>query len=363
MVARSKEKKPKTTKKPEETAKPKKPTKPKEAIEKKPKPKENTRSDKERIDTITSRLKKIDVLLKKPVGGEKKKELRKLKTSLTGIRDELRSSQKPRFKPVQVKPEEAPKVKPDKPIKRKTKEEVNLDKIPTDQSSFDKAMQELSKEKGPTKTITQQALPKPVAKPLRQQSDSDNFRYRKIVSDLYPRIDFKAQGAIENYMAASFDLNNQLRNRAEGEIDPDNKKWAKDLDRAFENVPEYNFPDLYRGGSIGKDELANLTVGDTITDKGFVSTTIKEKTGRRYALKPNKDRPDLQPVVYKFNAGRMKGLPPSSLSEDDEEEEDRASLVLNEDEVMLPRNSSFKVVDIIYRDNLSPEIVMDIVKG
>jgi hypothetical protein len=99
---------------------------------------------------------------------------------------------------------------------------------------------------------------------------------------------------------------------------------------------------VYRGTTLSKDRfdelLANLDVGDIALDAGYLSTSTNPRIAVKFATRKLNDEPDRIAVLYKGKLSpNQQALRVSDLTQTDN---------LSEDEMLLPRNTKFKVTKI-----------------
>lgn len=141
--------------------------------------------------------------------------------------------------------------------------------------------------------------------------------------------------AIEGYSGADARIiNDNLRGKESFRVlnDNDHKQIAvMDSAIASHELPEDTA--LYRGFTLSPRGISKVKVGQTITDKSFVSTSLNPDVAHSYsgAKKGVKGS-----VIMKVNAPKgTKGLPMSTLSE-----------WPGEHEVLLPRGTTFKITSM-----------------
>ena len=136
--------------------------------------------------------------------------------------------------------------------------------------------------------------------------------------------------AIKQYTGGDYlQINRELRG-----IRPNSGKYSSTveaLDKMLERSSAPEATTVYRGvGSLAVEQwAAKLKKGEIIDDPGFVSTSKSEGVAKRFAQQATKN------MLLKINV--PKGANVSNIS-------DLSDAPTNEQEVLLPRNSAFKVV-------------------
>lgn len=105
--------------------------------------------------------------------------------------------------------------------------------------------------------------------------------------------------AIQEYQGAAYaDINKGLR--TDGNLSKDDKETIKNLDNALENNKLDRDTVLYRGLKQNEvDKLMNTKEGQTITDKGYQSTSTAKNVASSFARNDYQNGP--KSVIAKYN--------------------------------------------------------------
>jgi hypothetical protein len=148
-------------------------------------------------------------------------------------------------------------------------------------------------------------------------------------------------------------INEHLRGKR-ANLSPENKRIVHDLDNAIEHSKLTENTTLFRGQVMTPSEAAALKPGSVIHDKGYMSTSGSMATANAYTWATTSRKS--APVITKIRAPQgTSALPVSKYS--------RAE---SENEVLLPRGSSLKIVSSEKRNGtyfLEAEIVSAPVKS
>ena len=139
---------------------------------------------------------------------------------------------------------------------------------------------------------------------------------------------------VEDYTSYGYkSINHALKHGKQSS--PALQQKIDDLDKFIAYSPKYKGDTLYRGADIDKHLLDKLKPGSIISEKKFVSTSSVSKAANDFSDEARKGRRSV-----KFIIEGAKGV---SLADYSKEE--------HEKEVLLPRNSKFKVVSIDRKNN------------
>ena len=175
------------------------------------------------------------------------------------------------------------------------------------------------------------------------------------MSDKHPRAqDSEGRFAdVEYYTSSGYsDINNYLRTGAEPEVWTKNeiKEYVKALDTEIGKTSAPRDMVLFRGVT-GVEKFENLKVGQTFTDKGFVSTTTNRGTVTEFMSTASGQRFDSRPVEKGFvlEINVPEGEKVFSVRNYFKGVSDRygpSEGILSESEHILPRGLTFKVDSI-----------------
>jgi hypothetical protein len=171
---------------------------------------------------------------------------------------------------------------------------------------------------------------------------NNNNTRRKILNDLkVAQQQKRAQraeehDAIYNYVGSSYGLNRNLRDGRP--LDERGAVIKQGLDSWLSDAPKTKGV-FYRGiASEVKSDWSNAKIGETITDRAYGSFSQSRSVGKKYAIGSDKEpatlivaRGEAAPLPYHIK-GRYGGSPGETLRK--------------EQEVLTPRNTSYKVVNI-----------------
>jgi hypothetical protein len=185
------------------------------------------------------------------------------------------------------------------------------------------------------------------------------------MSDKHPRAqDSEGRFAdVEYYTASGYsDVNNYLRTKAEPELGSvnDTKEIIESMDKEIAQTSAPRDMVLFRGVT-GVEKFENLKVGQTFTDKGFVSTTTNRATVTEFMSTASGERFDSRPVQKGFvlEINVPEGEKVFSVRNYFKGVSDRygpSEGILSESEHILPRGLTFRV------DNISTINVRDFIE-